>query len=337
LFGLTVQTKVDAELSDAISAFRAALEVRRPERNRRDWATSRNNLANALQVLAGRKQSTDGLAEAVAAYRDALTEFTRDSDPRQWAIIEHNTGVSLRALAEPDKNIAMLKDAAAALREALTERSEARDGLDWALSTEELGRVLYLIGVWDNDMPSLEQSIGLFESALKLLDAADNRELWLDGQFRLGDALSIIADARQDAGMMRRSADAFGAFVETATVEDSAYHWVVAANGRAWELLSAYRVDGDATRLPEAVDWGRRAVKAATKANDGQNAAYSADTLCEALTELGKENRDAGMAEEAVQACSWALNVMQTMKLDDVIGETQKHLKRAEELLAELK
>lgn len=337
LFQLTVQTKVDTELTDAIAAFRAALEVRSPERNRRDWATSRNNLANALQLLAARKQSTDGLAEAVAAYRDALTEFTRERDARQWAIIEHNIGASLRALAEPGKDIGMLKQAAAALGEALTERSEARDGLDWALSTEELGRVLYLIGVWGNDTPSLEQSVGLLEGALKLLDAADNRDLWLDAQFRLGDALSILSDAKQDAGMMRRSADAFAAFVETATVDDSAYHWVVAANGRAWELIAAYRIDGDAARLPEAVDWARRAVKAATKANDAENAAYSADTLCEGLTELGTKEHDRGMAEEAVQACTWALGVMQTMKLDDVIAEAKTHLKRAEELLAELK
>ena len=43
------------------------------------------------------------------------------------------------------------------------------------------------------------------------------------------------------------------------------------------------------------------------------------------------------MAEEAVQACSWALNVMQTAKLDDVIAATEEHLKNAEKLLTELK
>ena len=42
-----------------------------------------------------------------------------------------------------------------------------------------------------------------------------------------------------DAAMIRESADAFGAFVETATVDELAYHWIVATNGRAWELPSA--------------------------------------------------------------------------------------------------
>ena len=60
LFRLTIQTEVDTELADAISAFRAALEVRGPERNRRDWATSRNNLASALRFSPGASSRRTG-------------------------------------------------------------------------------------------------------------------------------------------------------------------------------------------------------------------------------------------------------------------------------------
>jgi uncharacterized caspase-like protein len=336
LFRLTLDTGIDTELDDAIAAFRAALEVRTQSRNRHDWATSRNNLANALQLLATRKQSVEGLAEAVAAYRDALLEFTRETNPRQWAVIEHNMGVSLRMLGESDKNVDTLKKGVEALRAALTERSATSDGIDWATSTHELGRTLYLIGVWSNDTPALEESIGLFDAALKIFDPGANKDAWLDAEFRLGDALSIVGEAKSDAAMLRRSADAFGAFVETATVDYSAYHWVVAANGRAYVLIVAYRLDGDAARLPEAVDWARRAVKSATKANDAANAAYSADTLCDGLVELGSRQHDLSMAQEAVQACEWALDVMRTMKLDDVIPTTEENLRRADDLLAEL-
>ena len=336
LFRLTVITNDEKELTEAIAAFRAALEVRSQVRNQRDWATSRNNLANALQVLAGRKQSADGLAEAVSAYRDALTEFTPEKDGRQFGTIQHNLGVALRTLAEPDKKIDMLKDGVAAFRAALTERTAASNAVEWATSTEELARTLYLIGIWNDETPALEESVSLFPNALELLDPEANRDVWLDAQFRLGDALLILGEPAQDPALLRRSADAFGAFVETAKPDYSAYHWVVAANGRAYVLIVAYRLDGDLTRLPEAVDWARRAVVAATKANDHENAAYSADTLCDGLIELGTQQRDLAMAEEAVQACEWALMVMQTTKLEDVIPTTEKNLERARELLAQL-
>lgn len=336
LLRLTVITTDEKELTGSIAAFRAALEVRNQTRNQRDWATSRNNLANALQLLAGRMQKVDGLAEAIAAYRDALIEFTRETNARQWSLIQNNLGISLRTLAEPEKNIAMLEDGVAAFRAALEERTPGSNAVEWASSTEELARTLYLIGVWNDDTPALQEAAGLFPKALELLDPEANRDIWLDGQFRLGDALMLLAEPAQDPAGLRRSADAFGAFVETAKPDYSAYHWVVAANGRAYTLIVAYRLDGDVTRLPEAVDWARKAVVAATKANDHENAAYSADTLCDGLIELGTKQHDRAMAEEAVQACEWALTVMETAKMEDVIPITTKNLERAQALLAEL-
>lgn len=336
LLRLTMISNDEKELTEAIAAFRAALEVRSQARGQRDWATSRNNLANALQLLAGRKQNVEGLAEAVAAYRDALIEFTRETNARQWSLIQNNIGIALRTLAEPDKNIALLKEGVAAFRAALEERTPASNASAWATTTEDLARTLYLIGVWSDDTPALEEAVDLFAPALELLDPEANRDTWLDGQFRLGDALLILGEPAQDAGMLRRSADAFGAFVETAKPDYSAYHWVVAANGRAYTLITAYRLDGDLARLPEAVEWARKAVVAATKASDHENAAYSADTLCDGLIELGTHERDRAMAEEAVQACEWALTVMETAKMEDVIPITTKNLERARELLAQL-
>jgi uncharacterized caspase-like protein len=60
------------------------------------------------------------------------------------------------------------------------------------------------------------------DADLSALDAAGDRLLPLSP---LLDRLkTTVPDAKQDAGMMHRSADAFAAFVETATVDDSAYH-----------------------------------------------------------------------------------------------------------------
>ncbi|MGH7085775.1 MAG: tetratricopeptide repeat protein, partial [Acetobacteraceae bacterium] len=49
------------------------------------WATTQNNLGNALRVLGEREAGTARVEEAVAAYRDALKERTREQVPLQWA------------------------------------------------------------------------------------------------------------------------------------------------------------------------------------------------------------------------------------------------------------
>ena len=92
-----------------------------------DWATTQNNLGNALQTLGERESGTARLEEAVAAYRAALQECTRDAVPLQWGMTQNNLGSTLRMLGEREaetdkaKGCATLKTArdhyAAALEE----------------------------------------------------------------------------------------------------------------------------------------------------------------------------------------------------------------------------
>lgn len=173
-----------------------------------------------------------------------------------------------------------------------------------------------------------KEAAGLFPKALELLDPEANRDIWLDGQFRLGDALMLLAEPAQDPTGLRRSADAFGAFVETAKPDYSAYHWVVAANGRAYTLIVAYRLDGDVTRLPEA-SWARKAVVAATKANDHENAAWHRHAL-RRPHRAPEPSNTTRHGRKAVQTCEWALTVMETAKMEDVIPITTKNLERAQ-------
>ena len=74
-----------ARLEEAVAAYRAALEERTRERVPLDWATTQNNLGNALTTLGERESGTARLEEAVAAYRAALEELTRERVPLVWA------------------------------------------------------------------------------------------------------------------------------------------------------------------------------------------------------------------------------------------------------------
>ena len=61
----------NAALNGAIAVYRGLLEERPRERVPLDWATTQNNLGNALQTLGERESGTARLEEAVAAYRAA--------------------------------------------------------------------------------------------------------------------------------------------------------------------------------------------------------------------------------------------------------------------------
>src|SRR6516164_1104 len=87
-------------LEEAVAAYREALKERTRERAPLDWATTQNNLGNALARLGERESGTARLEEAVAAYREALKERTRERVPLQWAGAQHNLERALKLLDE---------------------------------------------------------------------------------------------------------------------------------------------------------------------------------------------------------------------------------------------
>jgi tetratricopeptide (TPR) repeat protein len=64
----------NAALATAIDRQSHLLSLKPQERVPLDWATTQNNLGNALATLGERGSGTGRLDEAVAAYREALKE-----------------------------------------------------------------------------------------------------------------------------------------------------------------------------------------------------------------------------------------------------------------------
>ena len=74
-------------LREAIERYRFLLTQRPRQRVPLEWAGTRMDLGNALQVLGERERGTAHLGEAVAAYR-ALQERTRERVPLEWAMMD---------------------------------------------------------------------------------------------------------------------------------------------------------------------------------------------------------------------------------------------------------
>jgi tetratricopeptide (TPR) repeat protein len=103
-----------ARLEQAVNAYRDALREYTHERVPLDWATTQNNLGNALQRLGQRESGTARLEQAVNAFRDALQERTRERVPLDWATTQNNLGNALATLGERDSGTAWREQAAAA-------------------------------------------------------------------------------------------------------------------------------------------------------------------------------------------------------------------------------
>jgi tetratricopeptide (TPR) repeat protein len=72
-----------ANLTEAVAAYRAALEEFTRDRAPLQWATAQNNLGNALERLGERESGTADLTEAVAAWEACLT-VTASAWPPAW-------------------------------------------------------------------------------------------------------------------------------------------------------------------------------------------------------------------------------------------------------------
>ena len=111
-----------------MSAIREALREHTRERMPLQWATTQNNLGNALGRLGEREGGTERLEEAVSAYREALKERTREQVPLQWAQTKNNMGNALWKLGEREGGTGRLEEARAATALALGVYREA--GMD---------------------------------------------------------------------------------------------------------------------------------------------------------------------------------------------------------------
>ena len=113
-------------LEEAIATYRATLEVRTRENAPYDWATTQNNLGNALSTL-GKREMTKTPSTVAAwrcgaggpPYRAALEVRTQDDAPYDWATTQNNLGNALSALGERESETKHLEEAMVTYRAAL--------------------------------------------------------------------------------------------------------------------------------------------------------------------------------------------------------------------------
>ncbi|MEO0389936.1 MAG: helix-turn-helix domain-containing protein [Pseudomonadota bacterium] len=211
-------------LADAVTAYRAALEVHTRADHPVAWAMTKNNLAIALQEQGVRTDWPQGaqlLVDAVTAYCSALEVYTRADHPVQWAMTKNNLGNALRdqgMRTDGPQGGQLLADAVTAYRDALEVRTRADHPVDWAATQNNLGNALKDQGS-RTDGPEgaqlLADAVTAYRAAIEGRTRPDNPVHWAESQVNIAVALAVRA-ARPDAE------DARGGLIDALAAVDGA-------------------------------------------------------------------------------------------------------------------
>jgi tetratricopeptide (TPR) repeat protein len=167
----------EAHLDEAISSFKAALEVRTTDDHPEERAETQTLLGQALVLesepsVSGsdiRWSDREGLKMAIEAYEEALAVRTRESHPREYAETKNLLGRALVILSGPasgPEDAANLKRAIRAFEEALTIRTLEASPRDYAETQNNLGIAYRNLSKLEDREENLERSIRAYEEAL---------------------------------------------------------------------------------------------------------------------------------------------------------------------------
>ena len=238
-----------ASLGVVVSIARNWLRRESPEKYDREriplqWATTLNNLGNALVRLGEGDGDTARLEEAVAAYRAALEERTRERVSLDWAAKQNNLANALANLGEREGGMARLEEAVAAHRAALEECTRDRVPLQWAMTQNNLGHALARIGERENRTTRLKEAVQAFRAALEELTSERVPLDWAQTQNNLGFALFKLGERERGTARLEEAVKAYHAATGEWTRERAPFEWAMAQNnlGAALRRLAIWNV-----------------------------------------------------------------------------------------------
>ncbi len=322
-------------LEEAVSAYRAALEVRTRTDLPLDWAMTQNNLGAALQTLGEREEGTDRLEEAVGAYRAALEVYTRTDLPLDWARTQNNLGAALQTLGGREEGTDRLEEAVGAYRAALEVRTRTDLPLDWARTQNNLGAALQTLGGREEGTDRLEEAVGAYRAALEVRTRTDLPLDWAMTQNNLGNALATLGEREEGTDRLEEAVGAYRAALEVRTRTDLPLDWAMTQNNLGNALRNLGEREEGTDRLEEAVGAYRAALEVYTRTDLPLLWAATQNNLGTALRNLGEREEGTDRLEEAVKACRAALEVRTRTDLPLDWAMTQNNLGNALSTLGE--
>ncbi|MGE0664479.1 MAG: hypothetical protein AB7H66_17745 [Hyphomonadaceae bacterium] len=312
----------DEALSQAVTAYRSALEVRTRTGDPFGWAQTQVNLAT---TLVRRTEMGDSAAarEAVAALRGALSVWTLEGSPERWTTTMSNLGAVLTSLGQMGDRAA-LAEAIEIYREVSAHSDRVSDPRGWGIVQINLGRALNERAD-TGDRQAADEAIAAFHRALEVFTpevdphfrstALHNLANTLGHKADLGDA-----DAAAQAVAILREALSFR------TRERDEAGWAALQNDLG---IALYRTAaaGDASARTQSID----AFQAALSVTLGRDARASARTQTNLATTLLLQD-DAQSVAEAI--ATYRASLAATPRADNPLGWALAQMGLADALYA---
>ncbi len=289
-------------LTKAIAAFTAALEVFTRQSHPVEWAMTQKNLGVAwAQMPTGDKAGN--LGEAIAANTAALEVYTRQAHPLEWAGTQNNLGNAWREMPTGDK-AGNLGKAIAANTAALEVFTRQAHPVDWARTQIILGNAWQEIPTGDK-AENLGKAIAAYTAALEVFTRQAYPVDWARTQNNLGNAW--VQRTGDRAGSLGKAIAAYTAALEVRTRQADPAGWATTQNnlGNAWAQMPT----GDKTEnLGKAIAAYTAALEVRTRQAYPVDWAESQGSLGNAWAQMPTGDK-AGNLGRAIDAYSAALEV----------------------------
>jgi tetratricopeptide (TPR) repeat protein len=315
----------NAALKQSIEIWELVLQKRKREQAPLDWAMTKKNLGNALELLGERESGPWHLEEAVAAYRVALEERTRERAPLDWAETQNSLGDALEALGEREDGTRRLREAILAYRAALEERTRERVPFAWAETQNNLGSALEALGERESGTGHLEEAISAYRAALEERTRDRTPLGWAEIQNNLGSALEALGEREGATGRLEEAVSAYRAALEERTRARMPLDWAETENNLGMTLAAVGERESGTAHLEDAISAYRAALEEYTRERVPLDWAETQNNLGNALKVLGERESGTTRLEEAVAAFDASLTVLTTAWPEEWVEELRSH------------
>ncbi len=306
-------------LEAAIACLESGLTIVSRKAYSEKWARFQNSLGVAyLYRIRGEK--AENLERAIAAFLASLEIYTREVFPFEWARSQNNLGAAYlyRIRGEKAEN---LEQAIAAFVASLEIRTREAFPEDWARTQNNLG-LAYSDRIRGEKAENLERAIAACLASLEIYTCEAFPFEWARSQNNLGNAYCNRIRGKK-AENIERAIAAYQASLEITTREAFPFEWATTQNNLSF--VYSDRIRGEkAENLERAIAAFLASLEICTRE------AFPIDHT-RSLYNLGVAYRDNSQLPEAYNTFNSAIETVESMRRDIIIGgEADKH-KLAEE------
>ena len=306
-------------LERAIAAFLASLEIYTREAFPENWASSQNSLG-AAYLYRIRGEKAENQERAIAAFLASLEIYTREAFPENWARSQNNLGVAYSNRIRGEKAENLERDIAACLASLEIYTREAFP-FEWARSQKNLGEA-YRKRIRGEKAENLERAIAASLASLEIYTREAFPEDWASSQNNLGIAYGDRIRGEKAENQEREIAACL-ASLEIYTREAFPFEWARSQHNLG--LAYFYRIRGEkAENLERAIAAYQVSLEISTRE------AFPIEHT-QSLYNLGLAYRDNSQLPEAYNTFNSAIETVESMRREIIIGGEADRQKLAEE------